>query len=222
MGLSLKIKYLIINLDGSAEEQYSGPNFRPEVQGYRTCPSIEDGGFITAYDWTDATRPVTVTVDGATKLLNAFAVWVGLYSPPPEEGDDYEYPGLWHLFTDCLPAPGTVGLATLGDACLGQSKKMFLQSKFPTEECSDANPCTYRFLNGTRAVAKFDSTTTPSCPEGWPICAANTGVTSYTSNTWRTFAHEGAPLRPSPMPRGRRTPLWLTRRHSQCWQWVTT
>ncbi len=77
-----------------------------------------------------------VTID--TKL-NYFAQWRGAVKTDQ---------GLWHLLTNCYPAPGTVGLASMGVMCMQQLTSAGV------------------------------------------IVSSSTGVSSKTSPTWLTVAHE--------------------------------
>ena len=53
---------------------------------------------------------VNVTVSGIDVALGMLGQWASTYHPDED---------LWHLLTDCFPAPGRVGLATLQVCRLG-------------------------------------------------------------------------------------------------------
>ena len=82
--------------------------------------------------------------------------------------------GLWHLVTNCHPAAGTVGLASLGVLGKTTSQSGTVTSGGGMSWGGNDGPCTAAMNVGT----------------GTRGCNSGTGVSSKTYSTWLVIAHE--------------------------------
>ena len=119
-------------------------------------------------------------MSGAELALGALSQWVGAHAPTA---------GLWHLFTDCFPRPGTVGLSSIGALCDSAHRLEFTDSGVlpaggDTDECGS-----HGYVEATGNCIQSQSQGMP-CEQGEVACHAKTGLSSNSVNLWHTFAHE--------------------------------
>ncbi|KAL1503456.1 hypothetical protein AB1Y20_011941 [Prymnesium parvum] len=172
LGLSLLIEHMVINEAGGGAFSDTGPNEAPAGgTGTRTCPSY--------VETTVTGHGETVQLSGAEVALGSFSNWVGAHAPTA---------ALWHLFTDCFPVPGTVGLGSLAAVCDGSRRINFADSGQPPPS-GNTDDCATGVVAATgNCIASYLQNV--ACAEGEVACAANTAWTTSGVNLWHTFAHE--------------------------------
>jgi hypothetical protein len=184
----------VINLDDSGSFEAAGPNYAPATIGLRdscAAPIRADAAVNMALLVTDpntglsSLEQVSVKATAQSHLLDAFASWVGNHASTT--------PGAWHLLTDCLPplASGggaVVGVAFLGAACnKGSTQAYVVDTGSP---CATGEDCSYRLASNDNRLAVQYPVAGSACADMTSPCVANAGLSSYTTDTWRTFAHE--------------------------------
>ena len=189
LGLRLAVSTVVINEQaGLADYAVTGPNAAPaDGSGSRSCPEygtrhVQGHG-------------VDVYVSGIDVALGMLAQWSQAHRAAG--GED-----LWHLMTDCFPAPGTVGLASRGALCRTSGYTTIFSD-------SDHDPDPTGQMTLTEKLTACDNlgyegvvTSTSQCAavHTWSnrpcdasddfLCSANGAVSSNSDTLWHTFAHE--------------------------------
>lgn len=213
VGINLALGTTIVNVDSSGALGDTGPNFKPAVSGQRdSC--VDGAGYVLtdAYEelntfLQDGTA-ATVQVRGSPdKLLSRIDNWMGRSDSPTCPGCSH-----WHLFTDCFPAPGTVGLAGLGIGCQAlTSKQMFVADTGVRCDDSTEYPdgCDVKFGDTANAASAYFYSNAPTCGEGIYVCSGVSGLSSYSEGMWYTFAHEVGHVFAAQHTFGQVSWLWL-------------
>ena len=180
LGLRLEARYIVVRSSATTSFAEGGPHWP-----HRRQPGeAEEGVLVNAAD------PAVLDIAPAF-LLGRFAQWIGAHAP-----DASGRVGLWHLLTDAFPPPGVVGIASVGVACqLGS-----LQLRY--SDTGDAAAADYYPRNaetGNRvdgytmgSLASFSSASggDDGCATGSAACVAAAGLSSRSTDTWLTMAHE--------------------------------
>lgn len=174
-GLTIVLVRTIINV-GTGVFRHTGPNHRPSKAGRNKCGNhAKDGSTLKLKK--GASYVNVVYRKGHVALLQKLSSWV------TNHGGDL--PSAWHLFTDCFPAPGVVGVAWQGAGCRGFGTEMTIKDTGST--CSG---CNYRLPNGNKGKLYYGPGGCPQHQGRWG-CYAHAAITSWTkSSLWRIFAHE--------------------------------
>ena len=172
LGLSLLIEHMVINEGSGGSFSQTGPNEAPaDGSGTRTCASYVDTSIVGHGE--------TVTISGAEVALGKLANWVGNHAPSA---------GLWHLFTDCFPSPGTVGLGSINALC-DTAQRLNFGDSGQSPPGGDTDACADGVVEATgNCISTY--TNGQACASGEYACSANTAWTTSGVNLWHTFAHE--------------------------------
>ena len=126
---------------------------------------------------------------GCSVALGMMGQWASANHPEED---------LWHLMTDCFPAPGVVGLASLQGLCRSGLLTRFEDSGVdpdPGDSLSLSEQLDVCDQNGFEGVvtatgncAEVTYSGSPSCgPDPHVLCTANAGVSTNGNNFWHTF-----------------------------------
>eukprot|EP00306_Pavlova_sp_CCMP459_P011021 CAMPEP_0185189630 /NCGR_PEP_ID=MMETSP1140-20130426/6155_1 /TAXON_ID=298111 /ORGANISM="Pavlova sp., Strain CCMP459" /LENGTH=1008 /DNA_ID=CAMNT_0027756207 /DNA_START=1 /DNA_END=3023 /DNA_ORIENTATION=+ len=190
VGVRMQYAHLMIAVDsGGATNNADDPSFAfPTSPGSRnTCAGFKDDQIHTyPFLVNNVVQQRQVRVNyGVYHQLNSFRTWVGNSAPlSPTRGVPL---GNWHLFTDCHPPAGIVGLASLGSSCAPITHRIL-------RETSSSVTSSTSYALQTSAGEKTASFTSygGGCPPGWLGCEGPAAVSSFSSLStfWRTVAHE--------------------------------
>ena len=167
LGVRLVVKEVILNEVSGGDFTSTGPNEAPiGGVGTRTCPgyaarAVNGGG-------------ASVLFDEVEYALGRLAEWVSVHGTPSPSI------GLYHLFTDCFPPEGTVGLAALGAVC--KAGRAVRYEDCGTACCSTGGKPIDGSANCASGVVQSTACTGASCE-------ADAGLSSNSAQLWRTFAH---------------------------------
>ena len=168
IGVRLMVRSLVVNEAAGGDFASTGPNESPSGgHGTRTCAGYQSQEVAGA--------GVTVSVEQTQYVLGRLSEWVGAH------GASADSIGVYHLFTDCFPPPGTVGLAVTGAVCAASSAIEYTDTGGGGSDCTrvvDSGNC-------AGAVAGVGGCSSAAC-------SGRVSFTSESQQLWRTFAHEVA------------------------------
>eukprot|EP00939_MAST-03C_sp_MAST-3C-sp1_P000745 g745.t1 len=170
LGVQIVIGQSVIMLD--VDVSFQGPNYAPDVPGTRnSCGSdVSDGAVLNGRDFSTGQLVSVEAENGPSAMLHRFTKWAALHAP------NCESCGMWHLFTDCFPSPGIVGVASLARFC---NDEPFIAG-YVTPNAQDV-------YNTGSGIYSIDG---GLCEEANDLCSGQAGFSSYGPTTFRTLAHE--------------------------------
>jgi len=173
LGVRLQAEHTIVVSDANPQG-YTGPN---EPRGSSPRPP-ETGVQLTVKS---SSGTLEVLDSRPSYLLGRFSQWVGSAAPVGRAA-------LWHLLTAAFPAPGVLGIASVGVACSPFSMEQTYHKRLESPVGPDYFP---RTLDGYAVSVSVRIPTLPTrntCVDA--ACSAATGLSSRSGDTWLTIAHE--------------------------------
>ena len=175
LGVLLRVRHVVLNIDAKTHFNMSGPNDAPAgAPNSRSCPSYAPIEYPPAEPY--------VRLDGLNIALGRMSQWVGLHS----ERVAGERLGAWLMLTNCFPIPGAVGVAPVGAVCDRGSDKIHFVDSGKVAGASDL--CTRLLSTGN--CATMQNAAAGSCGAADLACLASVAVASDSAGLWQTVGHE--------------------------------
>ena len=160
-----------------AENKYQAPNGRYSCTGAGTSCNVHNANSATCLGQTDNAGNTCIFAAADSDpgvYLTTFKLWTNneMSAQTGGRGDDY---GLWHLFTNCFPPAGTVGLASMRATC------RTINSGWSTLTDGTWETFTHEIGHNFGAPHTFGKDQ-DSCddPDGGNLCATRAGYLTWT------------------------------------------